>query len=117
MLRGKGQPHLPAGWAAGGLSRAAYDIGTDQRVAHGGHASGYMFARDAKFDDWATLVQTVRADDFRGRRVRLSGYLRSEGVLGGAALWMRVDGLRARSGSTAWSIAWFAGPPTGSATK
>src|SRR5690349_19305814 len=76
-----------------------------------------MFARDAKFDDWATLVQTVRANDFRGRRVRLSGYLRSENVLGGAALWMRVDGLRGTLGFNGMEHRWFAGPPTGSARR
>ena len=42
--------------------------------------------------DPGTLVQAVRAEPYRGRRIRLSGFIRTEGANGGAGLWMRVDG-------------------------
>jgi len=37
-------------------------------------------------------MQKIAADDYRGSRCRLSGYLRSEAAAR-AQMWMRVDGL------------------------
>ena len=37
-------------------------------------------------------MQMFDADDYRGKRVRLSGYVKSELVEPWAGLWMRVDG-------------------------
>jgi hypothetical protein len=42
-------------------------------------------------EDFGTLVQTFKADDYRGKRLRLTGWLRTREVAGGASLWMRVD--------------------------
>lgn len=42
---------------------------------------------------YAVVKQTLAARDFIGRRVRLSGHIRTEGVYGGApVLWVRIDG-------------------------
>jgi hypothetical protein len=104
---------LPVGWNAGGVNPAAFDAGIDGKEKHGGRRSGYLFAREAKLNEWGTLGQTIRADDFRGKRVHLSAFLRSESVHGGAGLWMSVYGLsrtlsadamenRLIKGTTAW---------------
>jgi hypothetical protein len=37
-------------------------------------------------------MQTIAADDYRGRRVRLRAELAATGVDGWAGLWLRVDG-------------------------
>jgi hypothetical protein len=37
-------------------------------------------------------VQRIRADDYRGRRLRLSGYIKTNGSEARGNLWMRVDG-------------------------
>jgi hypothetical protein len=39
-------------------------------------------------------MQTFAADRFRGARLRLSGYVKSEDVVQWAGLWMRIDGPR-----------------------
>ncbi len=46
----------------------------------------------AKPHEFGTLVQSVRAEPYRDRRIRLAGFLKTEGANGGAGLWMRVDG-------------------------
>jgi hypothetical protein len=43
---------------------------------------------------FGTLMHTFKADAFRGKRLRLSTYLRSDSVQGCAGLWMRVAGPR-----------------------
>lgn len=63
----------------------------------------------------ATLMQTIRADDYRGKRVQLAAYVKSADVQLWAGLWMRVDSharravafdnmnTRAIKGSTGWT--------------
>ncbi len=37
-------------------------------------------------------MQVIGARDYGGQRIRVSGYVRAEQVVGWAALWVRVDG-------------------------
>jgi hypothetical protein len=37
-------------------------------------------------------MQSVQADDYKGKRVRLSGWVKAAGIAEWAGLWMRVDG-------------------------
>ncbi len=41
-----------------------------------------------------TFTQWFRADQYRGKRLRLTGYIKTQGVEAnrGAGLWMRIDG-------------------------
>ena len=41
---------------------------------------------------FVTTMQQISADDYRGKRVRLSAQVRGEAVKNWAGLWMRVDG-------------------------
>jgi len=97
----------PAAWASSRGSPALYVIGVETGAAHGGLAAAYVsraaatspFAAPAASrvaaaeSTGAVLSQFLRADGFRGRRVRWSGWLRTTGISGkGAGLWMRIDG-------------------------
>jgi hypothetical protein len=79
---------FPGSWGGGG---EGYELATDSEVKHGGAASGAIRSTDdAK--RFGTFTQAVQADKYRGKRVRLRGFIKSEGVEGSAGLWMRVDG-------------------------
>jgi len=81
----------PLWWDGGGHG---YTIALDTAVMHGGKASGRIEApkRELTEKDAAPLVQYVSAEPWRGKRVRLSGWLRTSDVKSGwAGLWMRVD--------------------------
>lgn len=81
----------PLAWSGG---RPGYELAQDLEVKHGGNASGRIAARDLSLPDKkaAPLVQRIPASGWRGKRVRLSGWLRTQGVTTGfAGLWMRVD--------------------------
>jgi hypothetical protein len=85
------------GWvrAGGGQGHAPddYQLLVDTSTAHGGKASVSIKAKtSATGRGFETVAQAIRADEYRGRRVRLSGYLKTEGVEGAAGFWMRVDG-------------------------
>lgn len=42
-------------------------------------------------EGFAAAIQSIRPDEFRGKRVRLSGYMKSEGIAEWGGLWMRID--------------------------
>ena len=83
----------PPGWAARfSFDSAGYNVGIDSMVVHGGSRSAYIQFRGFEPQGWATVMQTFRADEYRGKRVRLSAFVKTENVETGALLWMRVDG-------------------------
>src|SRR6187401_1169531 len=75
----------PKGWRGGGVG---YELATDTEVKHGGKASGSLKATDAA-KNFGALTQPIRADNYRGKRVRLVAYVKSEGVKDWAGLWLR----------------------------
>ena len=76
---------VPVGWFVAGSSPADFEVVTE------GAARTLRAKHDAP-RGFGTLMQEFEPEGFRGRRVRLSGRLRSDGVKGRAGLWMRVDG-------------------------
>ena len=85
---------LPAGWIKAGSHPAEYDVGVDIATRRGGgKASGFIRARSGELHGFGTLMQTAGPGEYRGRRVRLSGYVKSETVQSGwAGMWLRIDG-------------------------
>ncbi|MDX1579507.1 MAG: hypothetical protein R3266_13560 [Gemmatimonadota bacterium] len=83
----------PEGWLLTGRDADDYELVRDMEVARSGEASLRLAARGNRHrDDWAVSVQMVDATPYRGRRVRLRGWLRSDD-LGSGGLWMRIDGI------------------------
>jgi hypothetical protein len=76
---------VAAGWE--GPVSPDYQAGIDRRVAHRGHASIYLksLAPSAGGD---AIRQRIRADAYRGKRIRLTGWVKAEHS---GALWLRVD--------------------------
>jgi hypothetical protein len=71
---------------------AGFATGVDREVAHGGHASVSIRSVVAE-THFRAVTQLIKADAYRGKRVRLTGYLKARDVRGGwAGLWLRVDG-------------------------
>ncbi len=84
-------PGVPPGWS--GTANTS-GIGTTIDNARTGRNAAYLSnAFQITFEAFR-LVQTVRADDYRGKRVRLSAWVRPRNVSATASsgIWMRVDG-------------------------
>jgi hypothetical protein len=86
---------VPAGWQAVTDGSGDYTVRTDGARRDGGQgfAGATIKANTESPRNSAMLAQSIRADAYRGKRVRLSGYLKTIGVNEGTAvLFMRVDG-------------------------
>jgi len=86
---------VPTGWQAVTDGSGEYSVSADGARRDGGQgfAGATIKANVGSPHGSAMLAQSIRADAYRGKRVRLSGYLKTIGVNEGTAvLFMRVDG-------------------------
>lgn len=82
---------LPGWWRAGS-NPAGYLVGLDRAVRHRGRASARLSSNGESPTGFGSLMQVSSADDYRGKRVRMSAWVKSDKVVSHSGLWMRVDG-------------------------
>lgn len=83
------------GWLLSGLDPQRYEMGIDRKEVHEGQASGYIRARqDVTHESFGTMMQQFKATRWCGKRIRLSGFVKTEEVERFAGLWMRIDDAR-----------------------
>lgn len=83
---------MPTGWLRAGTAPNDYYMGIDREESHSGSSSGYVMARVEKSKGFGTLMQAFKAENYTGKRIRLSAHVKVEEVGVWAGLWMRVDG-------------------------
>ena len=104
----------PPGWTVAGNTPTNYEFAVTTATPVSGSKSASITAKPtATSNGFGTLMQIIAADDYRGSRLRLSGYLRTANA-DRSQMWMRVDGpnqqvlefdnmdSRSVTGTTAW---------------
>src|SRR5262245_5038888 len=90
LTAGSQADDYPRDWGGGGQG---YELRLDKNEKHGGKASGFIRSVDPPdANSFGTFTQAFRADDYRGKRVRMTAYAKSKDVEGWAGLWLRIDG-------------------------
>ncbi|MEA3321151.1 MAG: AraC family transcriptional regulator [Bacillota bacterium] len=80
------------GWFLSGSHPFHYKMGVDRETFHKGWASGYLKAVTAhKAEEFATMMQQFKAQNYLGKRLKLSGFIKSSEVDAYCGFWMRVD--------------------------
>lgn len=106
---------LPKGWFKAGSDPDKYEMGVEPGGGQNGRNSATIKSDARKIHGFGTLMQTCLPDKYLGKKVRMSGYMRSEDVDKWAGFWFRVDGAdskgslafdnmydRAIKGTTGW---------------
>jgi AraC-like DNA-binding protein len=83
--------NAPAGWILTGTAPAEYETGLDNRIVHSGTYSAYLRSKNEKPWGFATLMQQIKSDRYRGERLQFTAFVKSEDVRESAGLWMRID--------------------------
>ncbi len=83
----------PPGWvlAVPGDSYKDYETALDGSVTHSGRISARVSSKVAEPRREGTLMQVIRADKYRGKRIRLSGFVQAKEVATAAGMWMRTE--------------------------
>jgi len=87
---------LPEGWTKRGGSPEKYDAGMDKGAGQNGinAATIKSIVQDIdgkSIDGFASLGQSFNPGKYLGKKIRLSGFVKSKEVSGWASLWMRTD--------------------------
>lgn len=106
---------LPKGWFKAGSEPDKYEMGIDRGAGVNGGNAAIIKSDGKKIKGFGTLMQNSQPGKYLGKKVKMSGYLKSEDIDGWAGLWFRVDGKdrgeslsfdnmhdRAVKGTTAW---------------
>ncbi len=89
-ISGGAQEGVP-GWHLGMEEPGAYVAGVEP-IGNGRVRAAYLRSVADPGEGFATLMQTVRAETYRGRRLRFAATVRGESIETWAGLWMRIDG-------------------------
>jgi serine/threonine protein kinase len=82
----------PARWRKAGSRPDDYATGVSKASSAGGQSTASITATAANAPGFGTLMQSLSAEPYVIKRIRLSASIRAQGVSGWAGLWMRVDG-------------------------
>lgn len=84
---------IPEAWLITGTDADDYRLRLDTEVVRSGASSMRLAARgNRRRSQWAVSVQMIDATAYRGKRVRLRGYMRTDDIESGG-LWLRLDGI------------------------
>jgi beta-lactamase regulating signal transducer with metallopeptidase domain len=81
----------PSGWFLAGTKPANYQTGIDKEAIENGQPSAYLKSTVPVTDGFGTLMQSIKAADYAGKRVRIRAWVKSQDVADSAGVWMRVD--------------------------
>ncbi len=80
----------PEGWTLRG-STNDFEVTVDNAVFSQGKHSVCLKSKVSAPKNFINLLQAVRADDYRGKRLRLSAQVKVQGTAPETQLWMRID--------------------------
>ena len=84
-------PNEKQPWHVNGDDIKGYRASIDHAIAHSGKASQRFESTVSAPAAYARMTQSFKAEAYRGRRIRYSGYVRTQDVKGWAGLFLRVD--------------------------
>jgi hypothetical protein len=79
------------GWFLAGSEKESFEIGVEEVTDRDGKV-GFIKSTKNKVKGFGTMMQSFIPEEYIGKRVKLSGYIKTESVDGWVGLWMRVDG-------------------------
>jgi hypothetical protein len=86
---------LPLDWREITYVPEEYDVNLDPAAAFEGHygASIVRLTPTKSTEEFGGLIQAVRAEAWRGRRILMRGWIKTENA-GYGAMWLRIDSNR-----------------------
>lgn len=82
---------LPTGWFKAGSESKSYEMGIDIGAGQDGTNAATIKSNTKKIKGFGTLMQNCLPDNYLGKRVRMTGMVKTQDVSDWAGLWLRVD--------------------------
>ncbi len=84
----------PQNWFKAGSNPHGYVMELDSSEAFLGSSSAKIMSKDKRTSGFGTLMQSCSAKNYIGKKIKLSGYVKTTDVKKWSGLWLRVDGPR-----------------------
>lgn len=85
------QNKLPTGWYRAGSQQTSYQMLIDSIAGQAGKKVLTIKSIENKIDGFGTLMQDFLPVKYLGKRIRMTGYMKSKDVKAWAGFWLRVD--------------------------
>lgn len=82
---------IPAGWFKSGSEPNSYYMGIEKGAGLDGKNAATIKSIEEKITGFGTLMQCFVAEKYLGKRIRLSGFVKTKDVTGKACFWLRVQ--------------------------
>jgi hypothetical protein len=82
---------LPTGWFKAGSNPNNYEMGIDKGYGRDGKNAMTIRSTTKKIDGFGTLMTNSLPDKYLGKRVRMSGMVKTQDVSDWSGLWFRID--------------------------
>lgn len=82
---------LPIGWSRAGSKPESYEMGIDKGAGQDGKNAATIKSIAKKINGFGTLMQSCSVGKYAGKRVKMTGNMKSLDVKGWAGLWLRID--------------------------
>ncbi|MGZ4033559.1 MAG: hypothetical protein ACXVPU_00580 [Bacteroidia bacterium] len=82
---------MPKGWSPGGTDLTQYEMGLDKGAGQNGSNAATIKNLADKPKAFGTMLQSFAPDKFLGKRIKMTGYMKSQDVISWAGFWLRVD--------------------------
>jgi len=82
---------VPDGWIKKGSHPDSYEMGIDKGTGQDGKNSATIKSKEDDIQGFGTLMQSSNPQKFLGKKIKMTGYLKTENVKGWTGLWLRVD--------------------------
>jgi hypothetical protein len=81
----------PSGWITAGSEPKRYEMGIDKGAGQDGKNAATIKSKAKKIKGFGTLMQESLPDKYLGKRIRMSGLVKTKDVTDWAGLWLRID--------------------------
>ncbi len=81
----------PNGWHLSGSRPDMCKTGVDNQISQHGQKSATIESIRENPTGFSTLMQRCNVKEFKGKRIKMTGYIKSQGLSDTASMWIRVD--------------------------
>ena len=82
---------VPKGWFKAGSDPDKYEMGVEKNAGQNGENAASIKSVNKTIKGFGTLMQSCSPEKYAGKRVRMSGFMKSKDVVNSAGFWFRVD--------------------------
>jgi hypothetical protein len=82
---------LPKGWYAAGSKPGGYEMGLEMGKGRDEKTCATIQSKEKKITGLGTLMQACAPAKYLGKRIRMTGYIKTQDAIEQAGMWLRVD--------------------------